>query len=59
MCCTYAVFVDADIDLALVIIPCRYLMSPPELPADAPILYVLKPVKIGIFVVFWIKGYLA
>ncbi len=38
----------ADVDIALVVIPGRDAVPPPELPADTPVLDVVHPVEVGL-----------
>ncbi len=45
-------FVVANIDVVLVIKPCRYSVPPPELPADTPVLDISHPGEIGVLPVF-------
>ena len=40
--------VVADVDVAGVVIPRRYAMAPPQLPADTPVLDVVHPFVIGL-----------
>src|SRR5208282_1774425 len=40
--------IAGNVDIALLVIPRRYPMAPPELAADAPVLQVVHPVKIGL-----------
>ena len=42
------VFRVADVDVAVIIVPGGDAMSPPQLPADAPVLDVVHPVEIGL-----------
>ena len=41
-------FICADIEVALVVVPGRYAVPPPQLAADAPVLYVAHPGKVGV-----------
>ena len=45
-------FVLGDVDLAVLVVPRRNLVAPPQLAADAPVLDVVHPLVVGIHPVF-------
>ena len=48
-------FVVADVDVAVLVIPGRNLVSPPLLSTNAPVSYIAHPCEVEIFVLFWNK----
>ena len=53
----HRLFGIADIQVAAVVIPRRYPVPPPQLPADAPVLDVVHPLKIGLLPAFRHKAH--